>query len=394
MNILISKTESCSFASCPNKMKSYGGFDVCALTFLNLAKMYPHHTFYYIGPNDLATLQECPSNLIDIETPIRAAYKQQNDKVKYEVAIDFCRQYRFDFMICWYCRATPIVEYNYGYLSNKGTPRIIRECEKPVSNILAVPKAFSIPVYYIMDDVAEFNKIPSDIQTPAGIWSQCDCNITYRHYINKSDIVNVTSPVVYKPIERLWLMGKTRVDWRKFTKHNDFIITCNSTNDGSLDRFNYINKWIFDKFDDTVIYGRWTSPSKLVDLIKARGLDGRFIQKGMSEMEDLMFDTKYTLVIPLSKKYPDFVTQKMFSMLYYGIIPFWCKNDYDCSNSKYNMFPDYIKVESPDELLYKMNELNNDTNKYRGLLEELYALLDDRYFNGGIMHDIFDEVLA
>ena len=113
----------------------------------------------------------------------------------------------------------------------------------------------------------------------------------------------------------------------------------------------------------------------------------------MCEMEDIMFNTKYTLVIPPSKKHPDFVTQKAFSMLYYGIIPFWCKNDYDCSNTKYSMFPDYIKVESPNELLYKINELNNDDRKYKSLLNDLYSLLDDRYFDNRIVHDIFDEVL-
>lgn len=398
MNILISKTEACSFSSCPDKMKSYGGFDVGALAFLTLARMYPQHTFYYVGPNDIDSLENKPENLIDIETPIRAAYKQSRidnqGKEKYEIAVDYCKDLKFDLMFCWYCRCTPIAEYKLGYLSNKGTPRIIRECEKGVSYIMAIPKAYSVPVYYLIDDIAEINKLPYDLPEPAGIWSQYSGTTTRRHYISISETVNVTSPVIYKPIERLWLMGKNKVDWRNMKKTNDFIITCNSTNDGSLDRFKYVDKWIFSHFDDTVIYGKWTSPSAMVDIINNRGLADRFVRKGMCEMEDIMFNTKYTLVIPLSKKYPDFVTQKMFSMLYYGIIPFWCKNDYDCSNSKYTSFPDYIKVESPEELLYKMNELNNDSGKYKNLLEELYTLLDDRYFNGEIMHDIFDEVLA
>lgn len=398
MNILISKTEACSFSSCPDKMKSYGGFDVAALTFLTIAKTYPQHNFYFIGSNDIASLKDGPTNLIDIETPIRVAYKkaklENSDIEKYEVAVDYCSQFKFDFMLCWYCRCTPIAEYNYGYLSNKGTPRKLRECEKTISHILAVPKLHNVPVYYIMDDVAEFNKIPYDMPSPAAIWSQCDGTITHRHYKNKSDIEYVATPIVYKPVERLWLMGKNKIDWRNYNKTNDFIITCNSTNDGSLDRLNYIENWILKSFKDVTVYGRWDSPKTLVEAINKRGIADRFARKGMCEMEDIMFNTKYTLVIPLSRKYPDFVTQKMFSMLYYGIIPFWCKNDYDCSNTKYNMFPDYIKVESPQELLYKMNELNNNNDLYRNLLNELYDLLDDRYFDDRIVHDIFNEVLA
>lgn len=397
MNILIAKTEKCNFSSCPDRMRSYGGFDVCALTFLTMAKMYPQHTFYCIGPNDLDCLSERPSNLIDIETPIRALYKQSKTnnvaKEKYEIAIEYCSQFKFDLMLCWYCRFTPIAEYSNGYLTKKGTPRILRECEKSVSHILAVPKAYSIPVYYIMDDIAELNKIPCDMPNPACVWSQLSGTAVRRHYINKSETAKEIINVTYKPIERLWLMGKNKVDWRNYNKTNDFIITCNSTNDGSLDRLHYVNKWIINNFD-VPVYGRWNSPKKLVEIINNQGIGDRFVMKPMCEMEDLMFNTKYTLVIPLSKKYPDFVTQKMFSMLYYGIIPFWCKNDYDCSNTKYSMFPDYIKVESPQELLYKINELNRNDKKYRDLLEELYVLLDDRYFNGDIIHDIFDEVLA
>lgn len=393
MNILISKTEPCKFLTCSNRLKCYGGFDVAALTFLTLAKIYPQHKFYFIGSNDIGSLQSKPENLIDIETPIKAASKNLKSKEKYEVAIDYCSQYKFDLMICWYCRCTPIIEYNYGYLSNKGTPRKIRECEKLVSSILAIPKAYNIPVYYIIDDVAEFSRFPQDMPKPAAIWSQCDGSITYRHYNNVSDVTHLIAPVTYKPIERLWLMGKDKVDWRNMNKTNDFVITCNSTSDGSLDRLNYIDNWILKNFKDVTVYGRWNSPRTLVDAINKRGIADRFEVKGICEMESLMFNTRYTLVIPLSKKYPDFVTQKMFSMLYYGIIPFWCKNDYDCSNSKYNMFPDYIKVESPNELLYKINELNKDKDLYKSLLDYLYNLLDDRYFDDRIAHDIFDEIL-
>ena len=393
MNILISKTEVCNFLTCSDRLKCYGGFDVAALTFLTMARAYPQHNFYFIGPNNIEMLQDKPKNLIDIDTPIKIASKELKSKEKYEVAVDYCKQFKFDFMICWYCRFTPIVEYKYGYLSNKGTPRIIRECEKQVSYILAAPKAYNIPVYYIMDDVTEFNKIPRDMPAPAAVWTQCNGTITYSHYNSISEIVHVTAPIKYKPIEKLWLMGKTKIDWRNTEKSNEFIITCNSTNDGSLDRLNYIDNWILKNFKDVTVYGRWESPHNLVDAINSRGIADRFAKKGICEMEDLMFNTKYTLVIPLSKKYPDFVTQKMFSMLYYGIIPFWCKNDYDCSNSKYNMFPDYIKVESPSELLYKINELNNNEDMYKSLKNDLYDLLDDRYFDDRIVHDIFDEIL-
>ena len=393
MNILISKLDTCKFASCPDKMKSYGGFDVAALMILTLVKAYPQHTFYYIGSNDIAELSDHPANLIDIETPIRAINIKSKDKEKYEVAIDYCKQFNFDIALYWYCRYTAIAKYKDEYISKKGTPRLIRACEKSVSHIMSVPKEFNVPVYYMIDDVTELDKLPCDMPAPAAIWSQYSGTAKYVHYNNSTDKVIWEVPVTYKPIEKLWLLGKKKVDWRNFNKTNDFIITCNGPSNNKMDKLFYIENWVLSNFKDATVYGRWESPKTLVELLHKRGIADRFVKKGMCEMEDLMFNTKYTLVIPPSRKHPDFVTQKVFSMLYYGIIPFWCKNDYDCSNTKYSMFPDYIKVESPAELLYKIKELNDNKDMYRKLLDDLYSLLDDRYFDNRIVHDIFDEVL-
>jgi hypothetical protein len=126
--------------------------------------------------------------------------------------------------------------------------------------------------------------------------------------------------------------------------------------------------------------------------IEKHNAEHRFEERGMCEMEDLMFNTKYTIVIPPSKRYPEFVTQKVYSMLYYGIIPFWCKYDYDKDNL-YNEFPDFIKVETPEELIEKINYLNNNPEEYKKLLYQLYDLLEDKYFDNRIIHELFDEIL-
>lgn len=79
-------------------------------------------------------------------------------------------------------------------------------------------------------------------------------------------------------------------------------------------------------------------------------------------------------------------------MLYYGIIPFWCSDDYDKSNI-YSDFPDYIKVKTPDELYQKMDELDNNETLYRELLNKLYDLLEDKYFDERFIHEIYDDFL-
>ena len=259
---------------------------------------------------------------------------------------------------------------------------------------MAVPKEFNIPVYYMIDDVTELKQIPYDMDKPAAIWTQCNGTTTYQHYTSPDNPVRekIQFPISYKPIERLWLLGKNKVDWRGYNKTNEFIVTCNAPSDQTLDKFFYIKKWVLDLFDNATIYGRWTCTKAMATEISKNNASHRFVERGMCEMEDLMFNTKYTIVIPPSKKYPEFVTQKVYSMLYYGIIPFWCKYDYDKDNL-YNEFPDFIKVETPEELIEKINYLNNNPEEYKKLLYQLYNLLEDKYFDNRIIHELFDEIL-
>ena len=392
----MSKLDIARFTKCPDKMKTYGGFDVAALMLLNIVKEYPQHTFYYIGSNDISEFENKPSNLIDIETPIKDINRKCKGLEKYEVAINYCKDndLTFDFALYWYCRFTNLAKYKDGYISAKGTPRKLRQCEKGLSHIMAVPKEFNIPVYYMIDDVTELKQIPYDMDKPAAIWTQCNGTTTYQHYTSPDNPVRekIQFPISYKPIERLWLLGKNKVDWRGYNKTNEFIVTCNAPSDQTLDKFFYIKKWVLDVFDNATIYGRWTCTKAMATEISKNNAAHRFVERGMCEMEDLMFNTKYTIVIPPSKKYPEFVTQKVYSMLYYGIIPFWCKYDYDKDNL-YNEFPDFIKVETPEELIEKINYLNNNPEEYKKLLYQLYNLLEDKYFDNRIIHELFDEVL-
>lgn len=397
MNVLISKLNFAHFTKCPDIMRTWGGFDVSALMIYNIAKTYPQHNFFYIGLNDINELDEPLPNLIDIETPIKQLKSKCKGLEKYEVAIKYYtdNNLHFDVAIYWYCRFTNLINYKDNYMTKKGTYRKIRACEKNLCHILSIPKTFNIPTYYLIDDITEIDKLPYDMNMPNGVWSQCNGNTTAERYVSHDNPIRekFAIPLTYKPIEKLWLQGKKKVDWRNIEKPNKFIVTCNGPADQSLDKFFYVKKWVFDLFDDGVVYGKWTSPTKLTDTIKEYNYEDKFVWKGICEMEDLMFKTKYTIVVPPSKKWPQFVTQKAYSMIYYGIIPFWCKNDYDKDNI-YKEFPDFIKVETPEELVEKINYLENNPEEYTKLLNQLYDLLDDRYFNNQLIKDIFDEILV
>jgi hypothetical protein len=98
-------------------------------------------------------------------------------------------------------------------------------------------------------------------------------------------------------------------------KQNKFIMTLN----GSPDREEIVEKWLLKPHYSHChkIYGTCWS-----DAIVERWPDV-FEAKGIKQMEDICWDTRYTFIPPFKKSIPEFVTQKFWKMIHYGIVPFF-----------------------------------------------------------------------
>jgi hypothetical protein len=372
------------------KELTFGGVDLAAIFFRSLVKLYPEHNFYLMGSNDIATAN-MPNNLTDIYTPIKSLAKRTG-KVKYKAGVDYCKEnnLHFDKAIVWYGPSLTVAQYDDDYLTCDGTVRRPLESQKARSDGLALATQLHIPTYYVLNDARQFSTFPLDVDEPAMVISQMNGIIKSRAYL-KNDKLNTymrEMKVTYKPIEILWLLSKNKVDWRDHKKTKEFVLTVN----GFPYRLKYIKKWLFSHWPDLEVYGKWTSPKSLWESIEKQGFTKNFVFKPMSTIEDEMYDTRYTLVIPLSKDYPNFVTQKVISMVYYGIIPFWCVYDYDKENL-YKDFPEYIKVKTPEEFYNKIQELNSNEELYTKIKNQLYDLLLDKYFTIDFVREIFDDVI-
>lgn len=395
MNIYITKALKAHFVVEKTQRNMYGGSDIIAQTILKIVQLYPQHTFYYVGSNDIDKMLNCPKNLINLDKVIKQNInKISNDK--YRNRVESILNYisknniKFDmFMIFVFFTDLP-VEY-WKYNTQKGTVIKSTEINKNWCYQLAPLKYSDAPIYYYNDDL-DCLKWPRDVRLPNKVYSQYKGEWNFKIFkkdaTNTSDLIDVILNIEYKPIELLFLRTKKKIDWRTINKTGGFEIICNQSSDSSLKRFEYLKKWVLDYNPNQIIYGKWTKKNKeAMDKINAQ-----IMPTPMVEMEDKMFNTKYTLVIPLNKKHPEFVTQKTYSMIYYGIIPFWCKTDYD-TNNIYNKIPDYIKVETPEELYQKINELENNKELYKSILNQLYDLLEDKYFSDEIIYEMFDDIL-
>lgn len=384
MNILISagKTARFNWSNPRERHKMYGCVDSAAYIIWRIIKAYPEHTFYYVGTNDLDDVDNLP-NLVNLENIM---YDWIHRKVKdgtytslHKATLAYYIENNlvFDLAVVFHHFAMPIADYEFGYLSNKGTLRIPLVSEKQHAYIWYPIKELKIPYYVLEDDPREINHIPADLHQPKLILSQFNYIDRTKYYIDISNKVEIPTEVRNSDIPKLMLgTYSSRPDWRNKQRSNEFAITLN----GNPFRFKYLQKWVFPYRDSQIVYGNWNSTKDLVNIVSLANRSNNFIAKPMKEIENELFDTKYTLVVPYDKQHPEFTTLKVWVMSYYGIIPFWCKTDYDKDNLL-TMFPDYIKVSSPQELWHKIDELNNDESKYFNLLSKIYDVIDDDMFN-------------
>ena len=165
-----------------------------------------------------------------------------------------------------------------------------------------------------------------------------------------------------------------------YKKQRKFIIAVN----GGADRLSFIEKWVLDQDPSQIIYGKW--PKEDVEKHP-----NNFEEKGIINMQQDMWESMFTFIPCFEKRMSNFVTQKFWKMLYYGIIPFIDKNSYD--TDRLLPLPDFFRVETPEEMWKKIDALCNNKEKYIQCLKYFYSLLEDKYFNGGYIGEIFNPII-
>lgn len=410
MNILITKMMNACFTTNTDRERLCGGFDAISYMFQRIAESYPQHTFYYIGASDLADSQlSTPENLKDLYTPIKAFAKEHGydpiaqdlkntGKPFYQACLDYCKEkgLKFDLALYQYEQTLPIAHYADGYISER-TKGVLKTLvsQRHSAHAFVLASDMKVPLYLIVDDPRQINHIPADITPPVKIFAQCKGTDHTRYYVDKILKEEHAVPMEYAEIEKFYLLKKERVNFSNpdeihpspfetYKKDLGLVMTLN----GNFDRLDYVRKWLFPYDADLKIYGRWDS-GELAKKVESLGLTDRFVVKGMSEMEDVMWRSRYTLVAPPSAKTANFVTQKVYSMLYYGIMPFWAKGTYDIDNF-YTDIPSFFKVETPDELWKKIRFLDRHPIFYRVMLRKCYDALKPEYFENDFVHRIFD----
>lgn len=425
MNIAVGKI--CKSLQFHKEYRNTGHGDLCPMaSIITLCRKHPNDKFYLIGRSDLfksaktedlRKYNEIPDNLIDLEMEARNRYKAKKDKTPVtgfnftkktyvdrenvcEYLVDLIKEknIKFDYGIIYYgpdCgMGTP---YTYSATTwkkdkTKKLNKLLSMAINSASPIVHTINTFKIPHICVCEDprYVPFNMkdmIYGETCTLSHLNGEYTTKRLKGYFDDSLEELDFTQRYIYSGIERISLLFLKKYDFRnrdgfeidgkKYKKNGFFFVACNE----SPSRFKNIKNWVLDNFNNVPIYGKWSDET--IGEYKSR-----FIDKPMAFLQDEMWRAKYTYVPGFFDKMTNFVTIKIWEMCIYGILPFFDKTKYD--SDQCCPVPDYLRCSTPQEMKEKIEYLEANPEEYFNLLDRLYDIVSEDYFNG----DFIDKVYA
>ena len=232
-----------------------------------------------------------------------------------------------------------------------------------------------IPYVEIVNDPRYVMNQARDIfHLPAVSLGQYDWEYTANHIKSYEDQDRVETKVAstYAGMETAFCIGRKMPEIDKIPKSRHFAVVLN---EGDPSRYDMLKEWVLGGLEDVEVYGRWSHKMAQPDM------DTRF--KGsidLEEVQEIMRDTKYTLIIPIRDGW---VTSKYIEMIHAGVIPFFHPS-YD--RQHHTGVPLAIRPKSPEDMFHIIERLESTP----GAREELLRILQKRilkpeYYDGSFI---------
>lgn len=223
---------------------------------------------------------------------------------------------------------------------------------------------------------------------PKRVLSQYNEELEVTHRIKYDSVELVTEKVdaVYSGIETLYLMQEPENNNLNqffddtFSEKRDIPMML-FLNEGNPSRYEDVMKYVLGENNQIKIYGKWNQ--KIYDR------DSRFEDVPMVEKSHLFHRIKYTFCIPIKEGW---CTGKFWDMNRMGIIPF-VHPTYDAQRNI--GFPEFLRIESAEDLQKKMDFLDNNEDEYNKLRNTLNSMItpdkkDGTYLSNTIMKHVED----
>ena len=386
-NILIGKFgKSISFNS--EKWGMVGGDSESAILISCMAQCYPNVNFYIASRNDYEKIDSHTKNAINKNSNLFNIWEGYDSQIDNQSWIEHyvnSNDIKLDFGL-----------FYGGPSSGSSIPNsmyLITEPDKTATPMSSSKRSVGIITKFLNDSglpYAEIGEDPRYLPVQAKdlfnrskrvLCVKNDMSFSIEHikeYLSR-EMIETTIPCSDVGHSYMFLMNEDKNDLLKEpgerkTKIN-VAMHCTASQDGSVNKWNLVKNFILDPFPETFIYGKWD------EKIIAGQHQNQFKEIPMTDLHDVMYDTKYTLAIGGSKTWG--TQSKFWKMLIFGIIPFL-----DPDNENIFGDPEFIQTESAKDFIEKVNFLEKYHNEYVKLWHECQELIhDDNLWNGSYFFD-------
>lgn len=368
-----------------------GGDSEAPALLAMLAQMNPNINFYILGRSDWKRLEKEIKDKINVNGNIIDVWESYDSKKveetkwpttffdRFNISIDF------SIIMSGPCGASSIVEAMYTIDETRVAKpsEMFRRYVGPITRFLNDSKVKYIELgedpRYIPCAARDLFNRPSEIMSTRD-------NITFpikhiKEYMSK-DIINTEIKSKNFHVDKLFMMSEPQDKLLKSPGIRNNLISVYSNgliDTGGMKKYPHIKEYILDNFynEGAKIYGKWPE-DQLVD----ENYRDAFDPVPMSELTNQMYNTKYSLMVPIKEGWP---SSKFWKHLMFGIIPFWhpLADQDNASNS-----PEFLRLSSAEEFKSKIQFLENNPLEYEKLWNECQSMLVPGYFSGEFYNDL------
>ena len=397
-NILIGKFgKHISFDS--NKWGMVGGDSESAILISCMAQCYPDVNFYIASRNDFQKIDSHTRNAINKNSNLFNIWEKYDSQIDNQSWINHyinSNDIKLDFGLFYGGPSSGSTIPNSMYLITEPdkTATPMSSSKRSVGIITKFLNDTGLPYVEIGEDPRYLPVQAKDLFNRSKKVLCVKDNITFsikhiKEYLSR-EIIETTIPCSDIGHSYMFLMNEDKNDLLKEpgnrkTKIN-VAMHCTASQDGSVNKWNLVKNFILDPFPETFIYGKWD------EKIIAGKHQNQFKETPMTDLHDVMYDTKYTLAIGGSRTWG--TQSKFWKMLIFGIIPFL-----DPDNENIFGAPEFIQTKDAKDFIEKVNFLENNHDEYIKLWNECQELIHVRglwdgsiFFNnlGTEISNIFD----
>ena len=372
-----------------------GGDNEAPSLYLKLAELNPNDTFIMIGKSDLGKMRNKPDNIhcawkhfvssggnIDISTPDGWKKFSRDPSCssrhgEVEHIVEHLKDVKIDGGIMF---GGPTGETNF--FNRVHTLASVKAGEPEFAKTLLMHYGYSGPIYHyfnesnipwiMINNDPRFLKLGRDmLNLPKEILSQYDSAKMYRHIPSfevQHPLVEHRIEYKYAGVEKIFLIDKEAPN-TSVEKTEKFMIVLNEGNHGVSSRYNKLKEYVLDHVKDVGIYGKW-DPNTIKEDIRFKG------SIKFEELQKKLTKVKYSFMISISDGW---VTMKVWELIGNGIIPFLHPN-YD--TQRHVNVPDFLRLEKPEDLHARIEQLENDPELYESVLQECKDLIEEDDING------------